>query len=323
MGLLKNLKGRIMYGIENDYGNEATPSLNLGIVTSAEFTPKNNLKRYKDLNRRSSSGILYGDFSVDGTVSSQVTDFSLFRCILGSVSGNGATGNAYVYPSASGTFEAGIATLPSVTFELGRTDESNNADGSRVLGCKCNTATLNFSMGEIVTLSTTWIGQTSKKVTSLVSYNAVTDEPFNYINGTAYRNTNATTIGSIQNGSLTLNNDLKQIRECNNRFIVDLLTGEFTSSLSLTVVGDTAQYNTLWNDVYGQTSTSGPIAGTTGKKVAMDYFFVFAIGTNRTVEVEMEAYIESIGEAIENNSSECTYNVSGEIIEVKITEVNQ
>lgn len=247
-----NHTGQCMYGVESSFGSEQTVSAYFGRYTNSSFTASNNLIEDYDAGDRDVQNLHLGPFSGRGSVNFDLIDFAIFQYILGARTGSGTSGDPYVYTQGD--------SLSSLTIEVGF-DGSTDTNWT-FIGCKCNSCSISFRRGEPIRVRTEWYYQTEKEDTTLVSYTAPTTMPFTYLQGSFERNNSS--IGKLQNGTITINNNLINDEDCFSRLVDDIVVGRFKVSFELTLKVDSALSTTVWSDFYGQAVASGPITSGTG-----------------------------------------------------------
>ena len=161
--------------------------------------------------------------------------------------------------------------------------------------------------------------KTEKEDTTIVAYTPPTTMPFTYLQGSVER-TNAS-IGAVESGSITINNNLIVDQDCFSRLCSDILVGQFKCSFELTLKVDSDLATTVWSDFYGQAVASGPISSGTGLLTGATIDLELDNGAVRDVTIALgTATINEMTRPHDAGNNMVTFSISGTAKTCTITE---
>jgi len=272
----------MMYKAESSYGSEQTADTLLGRNVSWSVTQDNTLIEERGIgDTRDFKAVHYGPFRGSGTMTFEVINFDFFQHIVGSRTGAGTLSSPYVYTG----YSSGGAYEDLAIFTLEQAYDSRTDTNFTFIGCVVQSATLSVREGGLLTCSVNFIFQTSKIDTTIQSYTASTTAAWNYIQAKFERSN--TKINYVSDGNITINNNLKELREINSRLITDVKAGNRNYSWSFNAVFDTGQLTTLYADFYGQAATSGPLLTGTMSITGVTLDLELTGPTNRAVTIAL------------------------------------
>ena len=321
MSYSTNNNSKVWYGEESVEGTAVTVDSNFGIVQSFNFDENNSIINIRSIDSRRIKKSMWGPYTLSGSVSFQVTDWSILKYVLGSVYGSGTAASKYEYPAlhdvsdVSQTYDVGIASIPSITIE-GISDDNQ---GSTITGAKCDGATISCSEGQVVSMNTSWTAIKAINLTTPTSgYTSPTTAPFTYIQGEFKRS--SASIGVVSSVEIGINNGNNKIKGISSRFLIGQKVGQYSVTLSTNVMMSTELASTLYADFYGQTSSSGPIDGTSGEISDITYTLTFSNGAYRNTVFTLTGSVENMGRAMDVGNNMRSVSVKYNVKKVEVSE---
>jgi hypothetical protein len=310
MVIVKNFNTSIMWKAESVYGTGVQPDTAVGRVNTANFNLNNNPIKVRNAGSgRNVNATLYGPFDASFSWDAELHDFDIFKLIVGPKAGSGTAGSHYTYTESNVVATSGI---PFVTIEKGSNDTTD--EDSTMVGCVVDTCTINFVVGATAKYTMSGVGRTTTADTTAATYTEPSTLPWVFHQITVAWGATPTAIGRVNNGSITINNNLVKYRECGDRFIKQPEPGVRDYLFSLNVIMSETSYQTLRTSFYG--ASGAPVTGVTSAAfVTTDELkLTFSEGTasgNRNATVWLdECVIDNMSEPVNNGSGlvQVTFN---------------
>ena len=243
------------------------------------------------LGRNVNSSVL-GGFDVSGTVEVIVDDFNFYQYGIGAErAGAGSVADPFEIQEVENIgYSAG--QFPSLRLEIGSEGGAND-DTVDITGVVVNDFTLNANVGEAMTASINFVGQTVVTGTSLAAFTASTTKPFVFQEGTVDINGESFDAMSF---SLTVAQNLKvDHRDLGSRFIKQPTTGVRDYTFSLTVrrnfddTVSTLSESELRELFLGSVGATSPETGGTATAVPVSLDITEGASTgDRVVNIDLE-----------------------------------
>lgn len=273
----------MMYKTEGGtYGGEATADTDLGRNVSWSVNQDNSLIEERGIgDTRDFNKVHYGPFRITGTLTFEVINFDFFQHILGSRTGTGTGADPYIYTG----YTSGGAYEDMVSFTLEQAHDSTTDTNFTFIGCMVQSATLSIREGGVLTCSVNFMAKTSKVDTTIQVYTAPTVAVWNYVQA-KFERTNSK-ISYITDGTITINNNLKELREINSRLVTNVKGGNRNYSWAINAFMDSGQTTTLMADFYGQAVGSGPLTSGTMSITGVTLDLELSGPTNKSVTIAL------------------------------------
>lgn len=303
MVIVKNFNTSLQWKAEANYGTAVTPDTAIGRVNSATFNLNNNPIKVRNLGAgRDVVSSLYGPFDATWNFDAELHDFSIFKLVIGAtVEGNGSTATPYKIPDAATVSTTGI---PFFTLEKGSNDTTD--EDTTLVSCVADTFTINFAVGATAKYSMSGVAKTSTADTTAQAYTEPTTSPWVFHQINLAWGSVPTAIARVQNGSVTMNNNLVKYRELGDRFIKQPEPGIRDYTFSLNVIMSESSYQTLRTSFLG--ASGAPVTGITAAAFVLtdELKITFSEGsasTNRNATVWLdECVIDNMSEPVSNGN---------------------
>ena len=332
-------QSQAMYSKETAWGTAVEAASYFGRLKGYGFSYTDEKINSYDLGERDAKVHLFGPFGVKGNVdfylvgdSAAAEASAIFEFILGSKTGDGKASTPYTYPSdlAAITYAVGIKDIPSMSIELGKDDGSTaNTDTNwTITGAKCGSATISIAKGGLIEVTTNYVAQKVIIDSTIVTYVPPTTLiPFNSA-VTAFKY-GATSVGTVENASISIDNGLIEGRGLNDRLIQTLLGGQQKITWECTVVMDTDLLGTMYETAFGtETIANGPLNDhlTTGVDAGATMSITCTNGATPAVAytfVLTNAVINEHSDSIDSGNNLCIVKFSGVAKTLIIEHINQ
>ena len=198
----------VIFGEEDAYGAVSSPApvvANfIGRVTSGATNMSNNLIMSQGVGEgRNVTQTVYGAFSVSGTVSWEVNDFTFIQYVIGNKQGAGTIGDPFELKELDSFGYVDGTDIPTITLEIGNKG-TTTSQVKQIDGCIIDSVTLSAVKEQLLTATCSWIGRNVTRSTSLETYTAPTERVFVFQQGALELGTSSGAEESIEVSSFVL-----------------------------------------------------------------------------------------------------------------------